>query len=465
MPGRLQKAGCWTAKHLALTGFVVVFAASVVVGLIQGPKLFVYDSANYWELSETFNHNGHFSFLHYEYLGIRGYAMPLTFYLLHEVGSLFGSAPSTDVVVFNSALFALTAAVLGPSLVAVAWPERRWGLLPRLGVGALFLIFWSGYLNYPLSDFPALVAAVLTVVAVSHWRSPAWLGLAGFSAAYAVDARPAYLLLIPLGIMVVAYSWWRDRDKARFPAGRRLACVVTFVVGLALVSAPQSLVEHHYGYGLSPLPGGNTLAGLQYTEGLRLQRYETFIGSSLPSMDYLDPHGEALLAELEGGEVENTSQYAEIILHHPVTIAGVFLRHVVNGLDQRYTTPYVERLEPPARKILRLAGFLLVFLAAFRLLWPRGRRSLGAASWPYPAMLLLCCLTVLPSAVETRFMLPVFLLSSLVVLTAGWPSPLEAGAIGLRRFRTLTVGVVALVVYLVVVDMIVSATTNHLVLA
>lgn len=181
-------------------------------------------------------------------------------------------------------------------------------------------------------------------------------------------------------------------------------------------------------------------------------------------MFYLDPHTTSIVAGLPDETVQDSGEYVGILASHPVTMAGVFLRHAVNGLDQRYTTPYVEDLDPPGRWILRLGGFLLVFLAVFRLVWPRGGRSLGPAAWRYPGALLICCLTILPSAVEPRYMLPVFLLSSLVVLAPGWPNPLEQAA-GWRRYRTVGVACGALAVYLLVVHSIVSEASNHLVRA
>jgi hypothetical protein len=142
-------------------------------------------------------------------------------------------------------------------------------------------------------------------------------------------------------------------------------------------------------------------------------------------------------------------------------MAGVFFRHVVNGFDQRYTTPYIEHLEPPSRRLLRLAGFLLVFLALFRLLWPRGRQSLGPARVRYPLALLACCAAVPITAVEPRYILPAFLLAAMIVLAPGWPNPLERG-VGLRGFRTAAIATACLVVYLVVVGLTVQRATHNL---
>jgi hypothetical protein len=254
---------------------------------------------------------------------------------------------------------------------------------------------------------------------------------------------------------------WRQRQVAGSLRSRSL-CLGLFVLGLTLVSLPQSLLSHRNLGDYSPVPGGNDLAGLQYTEGLRLQRYETFVGNAAPQMEYRDPHTAGILGGLEDGVVTGTSQYVGIVLSHPLTMAGVFLRHVVNGLDQRYPTPYVERLESPANKLLRFGGFLLVFLALFRLAWSKGRRSLGPARWRFPAVLLAASATSLPSAIETRFLLPAFLLASLIAIAPGWPSPLETAEQGPRRYRALAVALLASLLYFAVVNAIVSDATQNL---
>lgn len=111
---------------------------------------------------------------------------------------------------------------------------------------------------------------------------------------------------------------------------------------------------------------------------------------------------------------------------------------------------------------MRLGGFLLVFLALTRVLWPAARRSLGPARWRYPVALLVCCLTSLPSAMETRYLLPVYLLSYILVLAPGWPSPIAEDRIGLRRYRSAGAILVAYLLFMAVVWHVVSATSSHL---
>jgi hypothetical protein len=458
----IASAQDYSRAHPAQVAFAILLVAALIVAAIQGSKEFWWDSHGYWELSEGFNHAGTFSFSHYAYDGLRGYALPLTYFLLHHGGLQVGLGPGSDVNIFNAVLFALLGAVLAPELARITWPDRPWGLLPRLALGALLLIFWSGYLSYPLSDFPALVAGVLALVAVSRAASPAWLALAGLAAGYAINARPAYLLLAPLILFVFGWSWWREREQVPAGTARRVLCVVALVAGLLVVTVPQSLYEHRASGSYTPLPGGGELAGLQYSAGLKMQRTEARASvGPRPVMEYMEPSAVPIREELPAGKVADTGKYLEIVLDNPVTMAGLFFRHIVNGLDQRYTTPYIEHLEPPARRLLRLAGFLLIFAALLRLIWPRARRSLGAARRRYPLTLLACCATVPTTAVETRYLVPVFLLAAMVVLTPGWPNPLEAG-VGARRFRTIAVATACLAVYLVVVGLTVQRATHSL---
>lgn len=92
---------------------------------------------------------------------------------------------------------ALIGGVLAPAFAAIAWPELRWNVPRRLMLTALLVMFWSGYLNYPLSDFPALALALLALIAVSRADSPPWLLLAGPCAGLALNMRPAYIFLLP----------------------------------------------------------------------------------------------------------------------------------------------------------------------------------------------------------------------------------------------------------------------------
>jgi hypothetical protein len=448
----------------AIGAFAVAFVASLLVASIEGAKTFQGDSAHYWALGDAFVLDGSFSLLNFD-SPLRGYLLPLLTHGMAEVAGGLDLSASSVVRTFNAAVLALIATVLAPSFARLAWPDRGWGFWRRLGVAVLLLVFWRSYMSFPLSDFPALAAVLLALVAAARADAPGWMLVAGLSSAAAVNLRPAYILIVPVVLALALAVWWRQRDSWRGAAPRMAACFALLFLGFAAVSLPQSLATHRHHDSWSPVPGSVAkLSSLQFTEGVRLQRYETYVGLGQPGprMFYDDPTGQRILEQRGDPTINDAREYLGVIAGHPVDMAGVFARHVINGFDQRYPTPYVEQVDDGSQRWLRLAGFLLLFVALARVAWPPARRALGRARWRYPVALLLCGATSVASAVETRFLLPGYLLAYLLVLAPGWRPALAAlrpGTVGLRP--ALALGV-AFAVYMAVVLYVVGQATEHL---
>ena len=338
------------------------------------------------------------------------------------------------------------------------------GVLARLALTVLLLVFWAGYLDFPLSDFPALTMALLALVAIDRSEQPLWMLTAGLASAASIEMRPSYLLLAPMLAVLVVWRWWEQRGEQHATLARRASCVGLLLAGFVLIALPQSLASHRHFHTWSFVPGAAShLTSLQFTEGLRLQRYETYVGSGHPPrMLYDDPSGTRLLEKQTGQTIKGTSQYLGLVVSHPVTMAGVFMRHLINGLDQRYDTPYVAHLDTGSQRWLRFAGFLLIFLALVRVLWGAARRRLGPARWRYIVVFALCCATSIPSAVEPRYLLPAYLLSYLLVLLPGWPNPLGERSAGIRRYRTFALLGLGFVVFMAVAAYVTSHASSQL---
>ena len=441
-----------------LNAFAVIFIGTLLVALIQGQKLFYGDSANYWQLAETFTRDGHFSLLNFE-SELRGYALPLALYLLRALGEGLRWTDSSVVKLFNAAIFALIAGLLVPRLVETVWPQQRWGLSRRLAVAALLVVFWSGDLNYPLSDFPGLALALIALIAVSRPETPGQMLLAGAAAGLAIDVRAAYVPFVAMLPVIVALGWFDRRHAEHASLARRALCVGLLVVGFAAVSLPQSLESHrHYGT-WSFIPGRpGDLAQEHFVLGMYSQRYDTLVTpqGAAYQVIYLDQTGLRLLREQPNAQIGSVGEYLGVIAAHPLAMTELLARHVINGFDMRYSTVYVEHLDSGGHLWLRLPGFLLVFLALVRVLWPAARRSLGPTRWRYPIALLLCCLTSVPSTVETRYLLPAWILAVMLVLSPSWPSPISASSVGLRRFRTPAILAVCYLAFMAVVWHVVS---------
>src|ERR1700759_871307 len=89
----ISSAQDYSRAHPASVALAILLVASMIVAAIQGSKPFWWDSHGYWELAEGFNDSGAFSFGHYVYDGLRGYALPLTYYGLHHGGLQLGLGP------------------------------------------------------------------------------------------------------------------------------------------------------------------------------------------------------------------------------------------------------------------------------------------------------------------------------------------------------------------------------------
>jgi hypothetical protein len=424
--------------YLIPAAFCAAFIACLAVGLLQGVRPFYADAEGYWALASTFTDTGHFSLLSFVSLQ-RGYFLPLVIYVLKMFTAGVFQEESTAATVFDVLLFALIGAVLAPRLAEIAWPEQSWGFLRRIGLTALLLIFWSGDLNYPLTDFPGLAMGLLALVAVARTDSPGWMLLAGAAAGATLNLRPAYLpLLFMLGV-IVGLNWFDQRGSPHPTTARRVLCAGLLIVGFALVSLPQSLSAHRYFNTWSPVPGaGDHLSEEVLALGMTAQRWDSYerpVG--VPNaIIYPYPSGKRLLDQQPEQKIKGLSQYLGIVASHPTIMVPLFIRHLINGLDVRYSTIYVENRASGGHIWLRVSGFLLVFLALVRLLWPAARRSLGRVRWRYPIALSLACVTSLTSVMEPRYMLPVEILVYVLVLAPGWPSPIGPPEAGWRRFRT-----------------------------
>jgi hypothetical protein len=427
----------------------MAFLAILVVALLQSKKPFYGDSGTYWHLGDSFVSGARFSLLNFSDAW-RGYFLPLTDHGLQSLASALGWTASSMAKIFNALIFATIGALLAPAFATTIWPASPpWGLARRLALAGLLVVFWSGFLNFPLSDLPGVAMALLTLIAVAHVDSPRWMLLAGAALAASVDIRAAYLPLVPVVAVLVLWAWFDQRRVAHAGARRRALCAASLAAAFALVSLPQSLSAHRYHGTWSFVPGASIVepAAMYYTTGMPVQAYDTYVGHDRPGVEvnYIYPAGAKLLSEQPQARIASTGQYAGLFLSHPLVMGGLIARHVINGLDPLYTTPYIENLSSGWRQARRVAGLLLVCLALLRLLWPAARRRLGAGRMRYLLALSACTLTTLPSSMERRYLLPVYVICYVLALMPGWPNPLDMDATGLVRYRGLAVPVVLLV--------------------
>jgi hypothetical protein len=375
-----------------------------------------FDAAEYWELSLKFTPNSGFSLLAYDD-ALRGYLGPLLLLPARLLGHYTGWSIMTTAKVLGAGWAAVLFGVAVPELWAQASGRAvsggRWLVL--LG---LTFAFWRGYFNFTLTDMPALALLLLSLVAVGRagW---AWAAAAGLLLAAALNMRPVYLASAP------AFLWLLSTASGSRKAWPRVAALAS---GAALVLLPQLLINRmHFGQN-TPLVLAR-LAGLQtgslYLEkinwGLEQQKYETTYGTDYPdaAMLFRDEAGTQLLREAGVPYFSTYQAYAGALLRRPVRAAGIMARHLFNGLDIQYPTPYIKTVYQPSWGLAWL-NYTVWFGAA--LVLARGHlRRWPLRHWLALAVLLLPCLVVLPLGMECRYLLPLHLLLC-VGFSFGWPA-------------------------------------------
>ena len=410
----------WPARWRVLAVLALYAAYLPLSGYTVGQ--FRFDAAEYWELSLKFTQNGHFSLLAFD-APLRGYLGPLLVLPARLLCHFTGWSMLTGARVLGAGWAAVLFGIAVPQLWAQATGRVLSGGRWLVFIGLSF-IFWRDYFNFTLSDMPALALLLLGIAALAR-RGWGWAAVAGLLLAAAINIRPIYLASTP-GLL-----WLLLRNSRPAPRSSAWWRSVALVAGLALVLLPQLLINLRHFQQPTPLVlarlrGTAPLYLKQLTWGTAFQRYESsLVPESFRSLVYADSAGQRALVGVPGHRFGSYGQYVQFALHQPVATSGRYLRHLFNGLDVQFPTPYPRHLHPLGQAALRLLNYVLLGLGVWLALsaWRKHRQGV----WE-PVMvgtllaLLLPCLLVLPTLMETRFLLPLHLLVLMMVAGTWQPA-------------------------------------------
>ena len=422
----------------ALTGFVLIsfVIAFSNISLLHNP--FYFDALRYWQLSSSFIKDGSFALTNFA-SNLRGYLFPLLLFPFAGLGGMgFGAA---FFVLCSAPMYGAFLTVLVPKLFELIF-KRSPSTKSVLLFSFLVIIFWRGYFYYPITDLPAIIFLCLAFYFVLKYFETWWGAvLVGIFLSGAGLIRPVYqIVLIPAILWIMYFCIYQKKLRVQ----RAIIQLVLLFIGLGSVYVPQLLINmKSYGV-VSPFVrtgsnGGPDLFTLQLNWGIDLQKYETNVGKNYPSprVLFIDRQGEQALFDLgaKSKTMEKTGQigpdkpfslqeYLGMVVTHPLTFTGIYLRHLFNGLDLHYDTPYIEDVFSfsfPRQLANYTVWFLsLGFLAAHLKRWK--------GLIPQLALLLIFCLPVLPTiptAVEVRFMLPAHILAYAVLTFGVLPETLQ----------------------------------------
>lgn len=376
-------------------------------------RWFRWDAGDYWSLAEAHR------LLHFP-AEIRGYFYPM---LLAPARYIFDLRPDWGYLgyrILSSAVYAYMLAVALPAFYQRAF-GGRFPFWRRLIVPILVAAIFPGLVVYPLSDLPAVCLMLGAVLCGLHSPGDADRSKARYGSLLAcgILAYGAYntrtIFLFPVLVMVLAVPLLLYRGHTT--RSRSWAALV-FVTGVAIAGVPQSLINLSHGRTWVPevitTTDGKSLFAQQLLWGIVVQRYETTLDPSarLPAVIYPDERGRRLVQTLHIARDLTVADYLKLVIRHPANFAGIYGRHIVNGLDVRDGDAY-STVQAPSRDVTSFCNFLVVFTglaimcAALRRCPMRHARNAPALFWG--CFTLLPVLTIIPGAIETRFFLSLHL--------------------------------------------------------
>ncbi len=417
-------------KQLAFFAFVA--SVYFLYSLASNERHFYFDSQTYWRTAKSL------SLAEYDN-PLRGYAFPFFCLVVRRMAHAIGINEFVLFWAANASLMSAFGTLLVPGLVRTIFPWLRFGWWGILGFNGLVFLFYRGYAAYPLTDFPAL--ALLVTALWCLLSRPRWSLVGGVALALAINCRPIYLLATAGVLFLLGWRLLTACKKGAWRIGA-IGCV-GFMLGLGVGLGPQLYINHHRFQRLSVLPPtdlyyGKNLYLWQLEMGLRLQRYETNVGKTYPhkSVSFDDRVGTAILSSAPPGGLESYGDWFSLWVSSPRSLLALYGRHLFNGMDVVYPTAYLDA--PHERSILMAMvnyGLIFLFLVRTRSTFLFVLRSpsllavVGSLALPVAA--------AIPTAVETRFFLPLHTLIYATLSFGGAGSVLRARYAKLGTFACL----------------------------
>ena len=426
---QIKPLGSWSLyKPWPLARYCwLVFALYLIYLPLSGADRLFWDSVSYWDIvSRFFIHKKNPSLLNFN-SNVRGYVGPLLIAPVRIACTIMNwktiNGSKFIGMVWATLLFGYTIPELWRVTLNTRLQARTWLLIVGLG-----FTFWGDYFNYCLQDFPALTALLLSLLFLARPGFGA-VFMGGVLLAASFNMRPIYM---SSSLGALGWLWWHTyrRTGNNVQLGQWVGVGVYFVLGIALVLVPQALINYRHFHHFSPLVLINSVDRMpfyltQLNWGVIYQRYDSSISPlHYGGMLHSDPAGIREAAEQSKGYFDTYGAFLAYYISHPVSGVGHFLRHLFNGLDVDYCTPYPAKAPGNHITGLQLLNYNVVALGAGLLgysIW-RAFRQPGPKLYA-PLLLsiaiLLPVLLAVPTAIEVRFVLPLHLLL-LVTLAANF---------------------------------------------
>ena len=398
---------------------------------------FPYDAGDYWDLSVAKY------FLNFPTETIRGYFFPLLLTPARVLTDLI-HVPTQHVYRFySSAIYACAFALLLPEFYRSVFGGKI-SFSRRLITPILVLIFLPGVILYPLSDLPCFLLAILCLSLVRNLEIKQKLTLPNIAqviligvVAYGVyNTRTIYVYL--LMTLFIALPLMTRK------LGHKIIVVLCLLVGVGLAAAPQMMINHKNTGRFTPWVmtqiNNKSLFAKQLLWGITMQRYSTFMHNPVQGggLYAIDPGGVKIFDQekLTADDLQ-IARYFKLVRNYPYFFLGAYTRHAINGLDLRDGEVYVLGLEQN-RNFRSVANFSVLFLMLLILfirtrpethlpvnsgndsaVFGSGRSKVISNWWVYLLLIGVPVAAIIPGAIETRFFLPVHVMTYLTIALNG----------------------------------------------
>lgn len=388
----------------------------------------VYDAQGYWGLAKTMYNEGHFSLLKFD-SALRGYLLPLLYVPVLALSNWQTAVTDETLIKLLGTLLAgLLFGVQVPKLWQKATGTSISPLRRLLFITAAFLL-WRDYFNYTLTDFPAVAGLVGALCLLLPRPTAGRTLLAGILIGGITNIRPIYLASTPLVALLIGVLAVQLARPDRYAQAVKLLAV--YLAGFALVCIPQWHINQRNFASNRLLPIGINLedpamvkSGDLYLQqmngGFFIQKYETSIAADypIPQARYHDAAGARLLDLAPNRQIASYGDYFRLFIAHPLDIIALNLRHVFNGLDVLYPTPYLFRVYTSTSGVAFFNYTVLFAAAATVVLRVRRVRVL---QWAIVLPILAPAGLMVPLPMECRYLMPAHLVL-FAVACFGWPA-------------------------------------------
>lgn len=402
------------AKIYTLLLAGLIFILMLVYTIQHSHFPFLHDSLYYWQFADSFSNNG-FSFTNFSN-GLRGYFFPFLLFLIKAQAQLLGMDAKLLFYGYSALFFSVLSFYIIPWAFGAIFRWRTF-LFGRLLIAFLIFFFWRGHFLYPLSDFPAFAFILIGVALLTQSlrsQDVSYLSIfIGFFIGAALNIRPVYLV----SIFVILPFLLIHVYKLGLSKGAKWLSLI--LLGFSLILLPQFKINQTHFKVNSPwvlarVVDDENLYEKQLFWGLKTQKYEANMGDNYPSIVviYNDPIAPKLQ---KAGLLRNKTfdGYIKIMQRYPLDMAVSLFRHMFNGLDIFFSTPYVRNIfaDHTFFSAINYSVWFLVAIYFFQM----DMSKLDHVKIVAVTGLLAPVVLAIPTAVEVRFFLPAYLLAYGVV--------------------------------------------------